>query len=224
MHIFPVHIFNPSSIRTAVRQRVLSGGQSLDGNETVIATDGGGIWDITYSGIQLRNPQQSRLWDAWAGYLAGGVTECLVPLVSLATAPRGFTGRHVGSVPSLFVDNDEWPQVMRYASPLIVASVGANAALRATVLNVVMTTGAEIKGGEKLSIGNRAYKIIRPLGGGNFQIEPPLREAVTLGAPVIFDWPMVKCKMRVGDDPIASMIRGQFSDGVVEINFVESVL
>jgi hypothetical protein len=223
MHIFPVHLFNPTTVRANVRQRVLSGGEALDGGETVIATDGGGIWEVTYSGIKLRNARLTRLWDAWAGYLAGGATECLVPLVSLATAPRGFTGRLPGRVPSLFVDNDEWPEEMRYASPLIEATVGADAALRATVLNVVVTTGAQPKGGEKLSIGNRAYKLIRPLGGGDYQIEPPLREAVTDVDTIIFDWPMVRCKMRVGTDPIAALMRGQFSDGDVEISFVESV-
>jgi hypothetical protein len=95
--------------------------------------------------------------------------------------------------------------------------------LRATTLNIEVTTGAQPKGGEKLSIGDRAYKLIRPLGGGDFQIEPPLREAVTDGDAIIFDWPMVKCKMRVGDDPIAALIRGRISDGDVEISFVESI-
>lgn len=219
MHIFPVHLFNPATVRANVRQRVLSGGEALDGDETVIATDGGGAWEITYSGIMLRDARLTRLWDAWAGYLAGGVTECLVPLVSLATAPRGYLAPASG----LFADNEEWPTIVRYSGPLIEANVGANAALRATVLNVVMTRGPQPKGGEKLSIGQRAYKLIRPLGGGNFQIEPPLREPVALGDTIIFDWPMVKCKMRVGTDPIGALMRGQFSDGDVEISFVESI-
>jgi hypothetical protein len=202
---------------------VLSGGVAIDGNETVIAADGGGIWDITYSGIQLRTAQQARVWDAWIGYLAGGAVKCRVPLVTLATAPRGYTGRTVGRVPNLFIDNEEWPEQMRYSSRLIVANVAADAALRATTLSIVVTTGAQPKGGEKLSIGNHAYKLIRPLGGGSFQIEPPLREAVTTGQEAVFDWPMVECRMRVGDDPITALIGGKVSDGTIEINFVEAV-
>ncbi len=217
MHIFPVRLFNPSEVRSTVRQRVLSGGEALDGSATVIATDGGGLWEVSYLGIQLRTEQQSRVWDAWASYLAGGVTECLVPLLSLATAPRGY----MGAVSGVYQDDEEWPTEMRYSGPLIEAHVGADAALRATVLNVVMTKGPKPKGGEKLSIDGRAYKLIRPLGSGDYQIEPPLRAAVSTNDPIIFDWPMVKCKMRVGDDPIAPLERGRF--GKVEINFVEAV-
>jgi len=220
MYIFPVQLFNPSDIRVAVRTRVVSGGQALDGTETVIAADGGGQWEITYSGISLHTADQARALDAWLGYMAGGVTTFRVPLVTLATAPRGFTGQHVGRTSALYMDNEEWPTVMRYSAPLIEARVGASAALRATVLNVVMDRGPTPKGGEKLSIGNYAYKLIRPIGGGNYQIEPPLRQAVALNAPIIFDWPMVNCRLRVGEAPAPSLQRGRF--GSTELNFVEA--
>lgn len=221
MKIFPVQLFNPNQVRVSVRQRVLSGGESLAGDETVIATDGGGRIEVTYSGIQLHDKQQARVWNAWLGYLAGGITECLVPLVSLATAPRGYTGKFPAKASGLFIDNEEWPEVMRYSNPLIAAHVGANAALRATTLNVVVDKGVTPKGGEWLSMGERAYKVIRPLGGGNFAIEPPLREAVTEDDPIIFDWPMVKAKQVVGSDPAAILERGRI--GETEITFVESV-
>lgn len=219
MFIFPAHLFNPKEVNARPVQRVMSGGEALNGEEDVIATDGGGRWQIDYSGINLNTVAQQRAWSAWQGYLGGGAVECLVPLLSLQTAPRPFLGKSPARPPALISDDELFPTSVAYSAPYIEAEVGASAALRATSLHILVTTGGEIKGGEKFSIGDRGYRIIRKTATNTFQIEPPLRAAVSDGAAVNFDWPVVRCTAVPGDFE-GALTRGRY--GEKSISFVES--
>jgi len=219
--IFPAHRLNPTEVNARPMQQVISGGTSLAGEEDVIATDGGGRWRIDMSGISLRTPYHQRLWSAWAGYLAGGAVECLVPLLSLATAPRPMAWERPARVTGV-VDNDPmFPTSVAYAVPRIVARLAANAPLRATTLQIDLQSAGKIEGGEKFSVGEQACRIIRRIADGVYQTEPPLREAVFANQPVEFNWPLVKCKLALGQDMEGAIRLGRFSD--VSISFVESV-
>lgn len=220
MFIFPAHLFNPKEVNARVVQRVMSGGVALSGDEDVISTDGGGRWQIDYAGIEFRTAAQQRAWSAWQGYLAGGAVECLVPLLSLPTAPRASQWDRPMKVTRVVANDDLFPESVAYAVPQIVAHLSANATLRATTLQITVSKGAPIRGGEKLSIGERAYRIVRPTAPDTFQIEPPLRGAVTTGDEVNFDWPVVKCRMAPGEDFEGPITRGRF--GTKSISFVES--
>lgn len=219
-YVFPVHLFNPREVNARPIQRVMSGGQALNGEEDVIATDGGGRWQIDLAGISLRTPAQERAWSAWQGHLAGGAVQCLVPLLSLTTAPRPDMGKRPARVPQLAMDDDLFPTSVAYSAPYIEAEVAADAALRATSLEIIVTTGGTIKGGEKFSIGERAHRIVRETSTGVFQIDPPLREAVTAGDAVNFDWPLVLCTMAPGNDFDGAITLGRF--GEKQITFLES--
>lgn len=220
-YIFPVHLFNPAAVNARPVAQVISGGTSLSGIEETIATDGGGRWVVEYSGIELRTPQQQRVWSAWAGYLAGGVVECLVPLLSLATAPRPMAWDGPRRVSTLVVDDPVFPTSVQYAAPLIAASLADDADVRATTLAIDLTSAGEILGGEKLSIGEYAYKIVRKTGANTFNVTPPLREAVSEDDAVEFNWPLVKCRAAPGQDLETPITRGRFS--TVSIVFLESV-
>lgn len=220
LYIFPAHRFHPEEVTARVVESVISGGTALNGEEDVIATDGGGRWEIVYAGIQLDTPELNRLWEAWEGHLKRGTTDCLVPLVSIETAPIASFGRSLMEVSDIVADDPIWPTSVAYSAPVVTATVGASAALRATVLNIVMTTGAPLVGGEKFSIGQRAYRVIRPLGGNQFQIEPPLREAVAVGAAVNFDWPVVKARSAPGESWSTSLRFSRF--GEASIRFLEN--
>ena len=221
MFVFPAHLFNPASIKADVVPAMISGGTALDGDETVIQTDGGGRWEITFSGIVLRTPQLIRKWDAWTSYMPGRAF--LVPLVSLLTAPRPTAGGGAARPSSIAADDDYFPTDVRYASPYIVAQTVGAASLRATTLTINVSQGARIQGGERFSIGGRGHKIERVVARDGQQatciISPPLRAAVSSGAPVNFEWPAVQCKLALGQDLAPNVAYGRRAE--VAISFVE---
>lgn len=221
LYVFPAHQFNPAEVNARPVQRVISGGTSLSGIEDVVAVDGGGLWRLDMSGISLRTPYQQKLWSAWAGHLAGGMTECLVPTLTLASAPRPQAWDRPQRVTSLKWDDEFFPTSVGYVRPTIVARLLADAPLRATSIRIELRTPGKIVGGEKLSIGNYAYRIIRKTDVDTYQIEPPLREMVYYYQPVEFNWPVVKCRLGPGQDLEQPLRFGRFSEAA--ISFVESV-
>ncbi|RIV79586.1 hypothetical protein [Pelagerythrobacter aerophilus] len=218
--IFPAHIFDPKRVTARVVQSVVSGGVALNGEEDVIATDGGGRWEITFEGINLTSPEKVRAWEAWEGYLGRGTVDCLVPLLSLAYANRPQTGGKPVRVPQFVTDNNLWPESAGYADPYIVAIAGQAASMRATTLHIEITAGAALEGGEKFSYNGAAYRVIRALGDNLFQIEPPLREAIPFGADLNFDWPTTLCRSAPGESWSPTLSLSRF--GEVTIRFLEN--
>ncbi|WP_395393039.1 hypothetical protein WBP07_17870 [Novosphingobium sp. BL-8A] len=224
MYVVPAHFFNPLNVRAGIDPRVISGGTSLSGEETVIQMDGGGKWRIEWAGINIDDPGTERLWDMWISYLAGGSRAVLVPILSLATAPRPYVGGVETDPSGLAYDDEAFPTFVRFASPHIVAHVVSPVALRATTIEIEVTQGARIRGGEKLSIsGNRAHLIERVISRAEQRatcvISPPTRTAIPAGAEVNFEWPVVQCRAEVGQSLIPMMEFGRFSE--VSISFVE---
>lgn len=221
MYVFPAHLFNPTGIKAGIAAGVVSGGTALDGDETVIQTDGGGRWQISYSGIVLRTPQMIRKWDAWTSYMPGRAF--LVPLVSMLTAPRPHAGGSVARPSSITSDDDYFPEDVRYAVPHIVAETVGDATLRAAQLTINVTQGARIEGGEKCSINGRGFKIERVLSRNGQQatviVSPPSREAIPAGSAVNFDWPVVQCRLAMGQDLTPSLAYGRRDE--MAISFVE---
>jgi len=225
--IFPTHIFNPAEIKSSRSRRVASGGVSISGVEDVIQVDGGGAWSWTLSGINLRNPEMLRRWDAWDSYLGGGTVECWLPVASVSTAPRPLAGGRLMRPGDLYTDDPLFPTVVRYASPYIVASFTAPAVLRATIVSLVVNQGARVLGGEKFSVmslkGPRLYGISRVISqdGQNATVEvwPPLREQVVSGQSINFEWPMMRARLQAAYDMSGSITHGKYSS--VEAVFVE---
>lgn len=223
LYVWPAHTFNPTSIKADLVENVITGGQSLSGDEDVIATDGGGRWKITFSGIVLRTPKMIRLWDAWTAHLAGGARAVLCPLVSCQTAPRPFAGAGIARPSALHADDDMFATAVGYASPFIVASTVGSAALRATTLTINVAQGARIQGGEKFSINRRGHKIERVLSRTGQQatviVSTPTREAIPNGTAVNFEWPVVQTKLTPGQDLAPDLAFGRRAE--MSISFVE---
>lgn len=222
MVIFPVHRLRPEIIKADVVPLVMSGGTALNGEEDVIQTDGGGRWEISFAGITLSGVARQRLWDAWTSYLRGGARVVLVPVYSLRTAPRPVAGNGLMR-PSDLVDDDEvFPTSVRFAAPYIVATTTEAADLRATEITIRVTQGARLRPGLRFSVGDRAYKI-EQVSATDYTavctIMPPLREAISSGATVNFDWPLVPCRAVVGQDLVPEMRWGR--QGAAAISFVE---
>ncbi|OGT55473.1 MAG: hypothetical protein A3E01_09195 [Gammaproteobacteria bacterium RIFCSPHIGHO2_12_FULL_63_22] len=201
-------------------ESVISGGVALSGEEDVIATDGGGRWEIAFEGVTLRTPAQIKAWEAWEGYLGRGKTDCLVPILSLAHANRPVHGRLPLVASKLVYDDPVFPTSVAYSASAIAATIGAAAALRATIVAITVAKGAALVGGEKFSVGGRGYRVVRPLGAGFYQIEPPLREAVSAGATCIFDWPFIKCRSAPGESWSPALQFGR--RGEASIRFLEN--
>lgn len=218
MFIFPVHRLRPEGIKADVVAQVISGGTALNGEEDVIQTDGGGRWQITFSGISLNTIDRQRLWDAWTSHLAGGARQVLVPIYSLRTAPRPVAGNGAMRPSNLLDDDPVFPSSVSFASPYIIAATTAAAALRATTISIAVTQGAALRPGMRCGIGNRSYKI-ENVSGANCTITPPLREPIAEATPVIFDWPVVQCTAVVGQDLAPDMRWGR--QGSIGISFVE---
>ena len=221
MFVFPAHLFNPTAVKADVSATEISGGVALNGDETTIQTDGGGRWQITYSGIVLRTPQMIRKWDAWTSYMPGKAF--LVPLVSLLTAPRPHAGGSIARPSSIAADDDDFPEDVSYAVPQIIAETVHDAAARATQLVINVIQGARIEGGEKCSIGGRGFKIERVLSRSAQQatviVSPPSRSSIAAGTAVNFDWPSVQCKLVLGQDLAPILSFGRRAE--MAISFVE---
>lgn len=217
--VFPAHVFNPNSVRSYIERKALSGGVSLSGVEDTVITDGGGRWVIEYGDIGLDDPRSIRFWESWNGYLNAGAADVLVPMVSIATAPRPALGTELMQPSDIYANDLLFPTEVRYQAPYIVAQTSTSSPLRATTLAITMQRGAPIEGGERFSIGDRGYRIRRKISEGVFQIEPPLREAVPANTVVNFDWPVVRCRAVPAEDWTPAIEIGLYADA--SIRFVE---
>lgn len=197
---FPLHLFNPKSIKIGVYGRVIQSPNSLSGIGQVLRTDGGGFRYVQFSDILLNTDFKLRLAAAWEGELAGGVTRVNVPLATLRLAPRGLAGGKPQRAGSLYSNSDDeyFPEAVAYGNPLIVATIDP-VALRSTTVTINVTKGSRVQSGQTFSInhptmGWRAYTTVRVLSRNGqmatVTIDIPLREAVASTSSVNFDWPM----------------------------------
>ena len=219
--VFPAHLFSPNRVRSYIERKALSGGTSLSGVEDTVIIDGGGRWRIDYGDIALDDESALRAWDAWNGYLNAGTADVLVPVLSLETAPRPVLGQGFMPPSDLYADDPLFPTVVRFQAPYIVAQVAAAAPLRATMIRITMQRGAPIRGGERVSFGDRGYRIRRKVGDDVYQIEPPLRAPIAAGTAANFDWPVVRCRAVPGEDWTPMVEMGRFAEA--SISFVEVV-
>lgn len=223
MFIFPAHHFNPDPVKADVVPRVISGGTALSNEEDVISTDGGGRWEISYGEMDVDGPFLQRLWDAWTSHLNGGAQTVLVPILSLGTAPRPIAGNGIADPSDIVADDEYFPTDVRFASPHIVAAITANAALRATTLQLFVAQGARVEPGMKFSVNGRGFKVERVVARDGMAatclVSPPAREPIVAGASANFDWPTVRCRAAVGQDLSAAISLGMF--GTTSLSFVE---
>lgn len=223
--IFPLHLFNPESIKADVIPRVISGGEDINGEEDVIETDGGGRWESTFSGITLRTPEQERRWGAWTSHLAGGARPVRVPVYSLRTAPRPVGGNGLLRPSRLVANDDIFPTSVAFAAPYITAVVVGSVGLRATTLTVDVLQGSRVEAGMRLGhdASGRCYKIERVISRNGQQatviVTPPTRTTISAGSPLNLDWPTVQCRAVIGQDLAPDMRFGRI--GTVSISFVE---
>lgn len=229
---FPVHLFNPSGIRSGLVGRTVMSPPSLSGLGQALRTDGGGYWAVEYTGISLNTPDKLRAWRAWEGELDGGATRVIAPVPDLSLAPRGLHGKRLARPSGLVALSDDqyFPEATAFATPLVVANAGA-AELRATQLTISIAQGSRVRGGQIFSInhatkGRRMYETVRVLANigqtSTVTIRPPLREAISAVTPIDFDWPGFEAVKLPESDITADIRIGKYASDI-SITFREAI-
>lgn len=214
MKVFPTYHFAPNDLEADIELRTVSGGTSLSGDETLIATDGGGRVFLEIGDAYLDDPELALAWRAASTLSDGGVTPFIVPLCDARHQMLGDITIPVGGLP--------WWEESDFVYDEPHATLTAPAALRATTLEIdTALLPGPIRPGIWLSIDHatmrhRAYRIA-DISGDTVTIRPPLREAVEADTPVEFYDP--KCIMRVDGDMRSPTNMGYANPGAAR--FVE---
>lgn len=193
--LFSPSIFAPDGIEADLERRVISGGTALNGEEDVIATDGGGRWFFELTEPYLDDVPVAKAWRASAAYLDGGARPIIVSLCDCRYQPTSGFSQVPHSDGAPFSDDSEYTQGSASVT------LAASAALRATSIQVeIESLPEDLIGGEKFSIRHatmldRWYEIAEVRDDGWLTIRPPLREATPAGAELNFDDP--RCVMRL---------------------------
>jgi hypothetical protein len=231
LYVWPWRTLVPATPRVWVDAPANLGPKSLDDTQQASTTAGGGRVRAVFADIYLLDPNPVRVATAWAGHLDAGVTECIVPLPALYTAPRPYAGGRPMSPGTPAPGDDYFGEAASLGSPMMVATA-ATAALRAASLTITISRGSRLRGGEWFSldhggaIGWRAYHTTRVTddGDGVFTcgIRPLLRAAITGPKAVELDVP--RCVMKL-DPAKADELRPELAlarEGVVAAHFIES--
>lgn len=221
MKVFPTCLFAPNGTEADIERRTISGGVALDGDETIIATDGGGRVFLEMSDFYLDDVPVALAWSAISAWMDGGVRPIIVPFCDARHQPI----YDLDGVPHS--DGTTFSDESLYDTASCTAELSEDAALRATTIQVALTTlGRALLGGEWLSIDHpsmrwRAYRIAEIIAQDDasaiLSIRPPLREAVSAGTLIDFDDP--RCVMRLSGDMRAPRSMG-YAEGSA-LRFIE---
>jgi hypothetical protein len=164
------------------------GGGAIDGGPTqIIDTTAGGFWRVDLDGLHIKGRQNVLALEQWRSLIGSGSQAFILPLYQARSQIAGAT-------PTRTIESDAYPARVSFSASSyaqsITATITANAALRATTLQITCTS--VIKGG-KVSFVDTGGKwrthelVVKGAVSGNnqtFEIRPPLRTAVTAGASV----------------------------------------
>lgn len=228
---FPRSLLRERTGRLELGRRVISPGMGGTGNLPLIATDGGGLWELDYGAISLRTADHQRVWQALAAVSDGGVTPLVVPYCGSRTAPWPVVdGVIVRSTELPFDDDTLFDDDTGWFEPAIVVELLAAAALRATTLTVRISAGSPFQGGEHFSILHdvadwRLYRIVgvEEISEGldyTLTIRPPLREACDEGTALDFDQP--RCLMQLADPRALDLTMEMRRFAQVSASFIEA--
>ncbi len=236
MLFFPSHLAWPALLDRErgwtweLFARTISAGKSLAGPMPLGRLDGGGLWTATLRDIQVSTPDQVRAFRALAALLDGGATPVVLTARDLRHFPAPVVnGQRLTSLPPAELSDGAWlGDGTGFASSVVAATVATAALLRATTLEIQITAGSALQGGEHFSIqhdelSHRLYRIGSVTvadGITTAEIRPPLRAAVDAGTPIEFDAP--KCTMRLASPDAMDLSLTRRTYGQADVKFIES--
>lgn len=221
--------------------RIVGGGietpRSLSGDTGAVAFGPGGLISLKYSDITLAGIDRwalSLYLSQLAAMLGSRVNTITVPIMTDLIAPTKEAGGPLYAT-SPFSDGTPFSDMSLHSQSTIQAKLYASASLYANPIQIKVTEGRALYGGEWLSFdhpirGSRAYRIAwidgdATIDGDGFPIytvalEAPLKEAATAGDMVRFARPRVK--MRLAPQFLATWDVSGFWMGTGELDFVEA--
>lgn len=205
--------------------RTIGGGKTLGGAMPLARLDGGGLWSCSMQDVQVSTPDQIRAWRALSALLDNGATPVILEARDERAAPWPTTGS--SGVTSTNDDGSTPSDGTLYTSDVISATLAADAALRATTLQITIEDAAALAGGEFFSIlhdtySHRLYRIgsVEQSGtSATVTIRPPLREATLAGATLDFDHP--KCVMQLATPDAMDLMLNRRMFGQSSPRFIE---
>lgn len=195
METFDQAVFTSPDVDWKLTGGSISGGIPVEGAPKLMLTSGGGFWTCRMGNIWLRTPDQLKAARALEGRMDFGATEIIVE----------DRDTHLG------------PGVSNIAVDI---SMADPAAMRATEINVAVTVGYPLVGGEHFGIdhataGRRMYRVVDvaalTAGEQTIKIRPPLREAVTT-EDLDFNKPSCTMKMVNASEFFEAIRLGRFSN------------
>src|SRR6187431_1181863 len=110
MKVFPTCLFAPNDVQADLERRTVSGGEAINGDEDVIASDGGGRVFVEFADPYLDEPATAKAWRALDAYLDGGATPIIVPFCDARHQPTGGSVDTTHSDDTPFSDESEYTQ------------------------------------------------------------------------------------------------------------------
>ncbi|MEF2551986.1 hypothetical protein VQ042_11545 [Aurantimonas sp. A2-1-M11] len=221
---WPAGIY-PRNISFAIQNVSRSGGVSTNGQEQIVGS-GAGRWMAQLAGIPIKDDDAILTWRAFHIGLRGRAGTVLVPAFDWFRAnwPKDAYGRTLDPTFTRRRQLDgtqfEDPEIPTQSQ--VNATFAAPAARRATTVQITVSQGTPIKAGQYFSpSAGRLHLVTSLINATTFTIEPPLRDAVTLGQSVDFTRPT--CEMRLMSDDDGRLGLEVARWGFVDLSFVESV-
>lgn len=213
----------PRRVAFSLRGQVIAGPVSLTGRSQATATDTG-YWTAVLSGIPTGGAARVKAYRRLLGQLAGGAGIVKVPAFDREQAPWPVAGVYTAT-PSDFTDGTEFSDGTGFFEPVIKVTAGADAAIGATQIAVVVASADTIVGGEYFSVHGRLYRIesVLSVSGGNqaWAITPAVRAAIASGARLDFDRPVCRMRLAAEGEGDLDLERGLY--GFPSMTFVEAV-
>lgn len=221
---FPAGLI-PSAVLFDIENVSRSGGVSTNGMEQVVGS-GVGRWTARLADIRIRTNAQILTWRAFKHGLRGRAGTILVsPYDGKRTNwPVDEYGRvlHPGFTRRRQLDGTIYEDPEIPTASQVNATFAANAAARATTVQITVAQGSAIKAGQYFSpSAGRLHVVTAVLSATSFSIEPPLRQAVSLGQAVNFTRPT--CEMRLASDDSGSLDIQIARFGIVSLDLVEAI-
>ena len=198
---WPTDILKPQSLSIDLAHRSLRGPTASSGF-TQVVTNSAGVWRVTFNSIPVYSSSMVKLWRALDSLIEGQLNVISLPAWDYPRSPSaiGELGSNLYNYPTVpHSDSTPFDDESEYTSGYTDVQTNATAAVGATTLTVTKGFPVTLEPGHRFSIDERLYQI-RTVTTQNdtsatITIRPPLREFVTLGARLEFDFPRVKVRL-----------------------------
>lgn len=225
--LWPEWILTPSSITPLhVIPTNTSGGRSPTGGEQIVGNSPGRN-RVVLQGVQVRTPEQERIYRTIALTLGGRSGAIMVPAFGRRTAPWPTVGgeRLTSASPVALTDSVLFSNGAGFYTRTILATAYSAVVPGAVTMQVQLVQGSSVKIGHIFQAGECAYTAIKitaaneALGIFSVNFWPPARVAIAAGDDLDFDNPRFRARLEADDGMSLDLEMWRF--GSPSVAFVE---